>query len=70
MLLSLDALRTAVAGTVVCNFSLDEGFYSVTTDSRTACPHALFVPLRGLQQDGHRYIEQELILPSTHTVNT
>lgn len=60
MLLSLDALRTAVAGTVVCNFSLDEGFYSVTTDSRTACPHALFVPLRGLQQDGHRYIEQAL----------
>ena len=60
MLLSLDTLCTAVAGTFVCNFSLDAGFDSVTTDSRTVCPHTLFVPLRGLQQDGHRYIEQAL----------
>jgi len=60
MLLSFDALCKAVAGTAVCNFSPYHGFDSVTTDSRTACFQSLFVPLRGIRQDGHRYIEAAL----------
>ena len=60
MLLGWEALCKAVAGTFICNYSLYEGFDSVTTDSRTVNPHALFIPLRGTQQDGHRYIEQAL----------
>ena len=60
MLLGWEALCKAVAGTFICNYSLYEGFDSVTTDSRTVNPHALFIPLRGTQQDGHRYIEQGL----------
>ncbi len=60
MLLGFEALCTAVAGTFICNYSHYAGFNSVTTDSRTVNPHALFIPLRGMQQDGHRYIEQAL----------
>ncbi|MGP1445484.1 UDP-N-acetylmuramoyl-tripeptide--D-alanyl-D-alanine ligase [Treponema sp.] len=60
MLLSFEELCHAVSGSVVCHFSLYAGFDSVTTDSRTVVPRSLFVPLRGLQQDGHRYIESAL----------
>ena len=60
MLLGFEALCTAVAGTFICNYSPYAGFNSVTTDSRTVNPHALFIPLRGTQQDGHRYIEHAL----------
>ena len=60
MLLGWEALCKASAGTFICNYSLYEGFDSVTTDSRTVKLHALFIPLRGTQQDGHRYIEQAL----------
>ena len=60
MLLGWEALCTAVAGTFICNYSPYQGFDSVTTDSRSIKPHALFIPLRGTQQDGHRYIEQAL----------
>lgn len=60
MLLGWEALCKAAAGTFICNYSPYQGFDSVTTDSRTAKPHALFIPLRGTQQDGHRYIEQAL----------
>mgnify|MGYP000843601214 CR=1 FL=1 len=60
MLLGWEALCTAVAGTFICNYSPYAGFDSVTTDSRTVNPHALFIPLRGTQQDGHRYIEHAL----------
>ena len=54
MLLGWEALCTAVAGTFICNYSPYQGFDSVTTDSRTVGDHALFIPLRGTQQDGHR----------------
>ena len=60
MLLGWEALCKAAAGTFICNYSPYSGFDSVTTDSRTVKPHALFIPLRGTQQDGHRYIEQAL----------
>ena len=60
MLLGWEALCKAVAGTFICNYSPYQGFNSVTTDSRTVADHALFIPLRGTQQDGHRYIEQAL----------
>lgn len=60
MLLSFEELCQAVSGSVVCHFSLYAGFDSVSTDSRTAVSQSLFVPLRGLQQDGHRYIESAL----------
>ena len=60
MLLSFEELCHAVSGSVVCHFSLYAGFDSVTTDSRTVVSRSLFVPLRGLQQDGHRYIESAL----------
>lgn len=60
MLLGWEALCKAAAGTFICNYSPYQGFASVTTDSRTVKPHALFIPLRGTQQDGHRYIEQAL----------
>ena len=60
MLLGWEALCKAVAGTFICNYSPYQGFDSVTTDSRTVVDHALFIPLRGTQQDGHRYIEQAL----------
>ena len=60
MLLGWEALCKAIAGTFICNYSPYLGFDSVTTDSRAVSPHALFIPLRGTQQDGHRYIEQAL----------
>ena len=60
MLLGWEALCKAIAGTFICNYSPYQGFDSVTTDSRTVKPRALFIPLRGTQQDGHRYIEQAL----------
>ena len=60
MLLSVDALCQAVKGTLTSNFSPYGGFDSVATDSRVVDCHALFVPLRGLRQDGHRYIEDAL----------
>lgn len=60
MLLDWEALCKAAAGTFICNYSPYQGFDSVTTDSRTVKPHTLFIPLRGTQQNGHRYIEQAL----------
>ena len=60
MLLSFDALCRAVKGTLTCHFSPYAGFDCVSTDSRTVCQRALFIPLRGAEQDGHRYIEQAL----------
>lgn len=60
MLLGFEALCKAVSGTFICNYSSYPGFNSVTTDSRTVHPHALFIPLRGTHRDGHRYIEQAL----------
>jgi len=35
----------------------DEGFTSVSIDSRAVCPGGLFVALRGETQDGHRYVD-------------
>lgn len=60
MLMSFDALCTATGGAMICRFSQQSGFDSVVTDSRSACCNSLFVPLRGLTQDGHRYIEDAL----------
>lgn len=60
MLLDFKSLCKAVGGTAVFTHCSSEGFDSVTTDSRHVEKNALFIPLRGTQQDGHRYIEQAL----------
>ncbi|MEL3906294.1 MAG: UDP-N-acetylmuramoyl-tripeptide--D-alanyl-D-alanine ligase [Treponema sp.] len=60
MLMSFEMLRRAVDGTLIADFSHTAGFDTVVTDSRTAVHRSLFIPLRGLQQDGHRYIEEAL----------
>lgn len=60
MLLSFETLCRAVEGSLICEFSPYRGVDSVVIDSRAACSHALFIPLRGSTQDGHRYIEQAL----------
>lgn len=60
MLLDFKTLCKAVSGIPMCTYCSAEGFDSVTTDSRHVGQNALFIPLRGTQQDGHRYIAQAL----------
>lgn len=62
MLMDFEAACTAAQGVLFCDFSLYKGFDSVSTDSRSVTEHALFIPLRGTQQDGHAYIEAALRL--------
>jgi UDP-N-acetylmuramoyl-tripeptide--D-alanyl-D-alanine ligase len=59
-LLGFEELLNAVSGTFV-GLAFDQhkfSFTSVTTDSRSVVPGSLFVPLIGLNQDGHAYIPQ------------
>lgn len=60
MLMDFNTLCNAVKGTYICTYCPHNGFDSVTTDSRQVRHAALFIPLRGTAQDGHRYIEQAL----------
>lgn len=56
MKLTVQEVCNATGGTLVCG--CPEAFFtSVTIDSRTVQPGALFVPLPGSRVDGHAYIE-------------
>ena len=59
-LLSLDSLLVAVNGTVAGNARSDFSFGYVVTDSRFVSAGAMFVPLIGEAQNGHKYIPQAI----------
>ena len=59
-LLSLDSLLAAVNGTVAGTARADFGFSYVVTDSRFVTEGAMFVPLIGEAQNGHKYIPQAI----------
>jgi len=60
LLMDIAALIDAVDGICLCNYSIDDGFSSVATDSRNVLPGSLFVPLIGEFQDGHAFITKAL----------
>ena len=59
-LLGLDALLSAVNGTIAGTERSDFGFSYVVTDSRFVSAGAMFVPLIGETQNGHKYIPQAI----------
>ena len=59
-LLNLDSLLAAVNGTVAGNARPDFYFAYVVTDSRFVSAGAMFVPLIGENQNGHKYIPQAI----------
>lgn len=59
ILLTIDELREATAGTILERGAAN-GVVSISIDSRTCTAGSLFVPLRGMQQDGHAYCEAAL----------
>ena len=59
-LLSLDSLLKAVNGTVAGSARPDFYFAYVVTDSRFVSAGAMFVPLIGENQNGHKYIPQAI----------
>ena len=59
-LLSLDSLLAAVNGTIAGNARSDFSFGYVVTDSRFVSAGAMFVPLIGEAQNGHKYIPQAI----------
>ena len=59
-LLSLDSLLAAVNGSLLGLASPDFYFAYVVTDSRFVSAGAMFVPLIGENQNGHKYIPQAL----------
>jgi UDP-N-acetylmuramoyl-tripeptide--D-alanyl-D-alanine ligase len=64
-LLSLDSLLAAVNGTVLAECGIQNenagfGFGYVVTDSRYVTAGAMFVPLIGENQNGHKYIPQAI----------
>ena len=59
-LLSLDSLLAAVKGTVAGTARQDFYFSYVVTDSRFVSAGAMFVPLIGENQNGHKYIPQAI----------
>ncbi len=60
LLMSVSELAEAVHGTILCDFSPHNGFFSVATDSRNVLPGSLFVPLMGEFRDGHTFINKAL----------
>ncbi|MGP1576336.1 MAG: UDP-N-acetylmuramoyl-tripeptide--D-alanyl-D-alanine ligase [Treponema sp.] len=60
MLMSFDEVCSAVNGQFLARYSAKNGFQAVATDSRNCVEDSLFVPLRGLTCDGHRFIAQAL----------
>ncbi|MEL3907513.1 MAG: UDP-N-acetylmuramoyl-tripeptide--D-alanyl-D-alanine ligase [Treponemataceae bacterium] len=60
ILLTFDEICQATSGEIVCNKAGVQGVYSVVLDSRDVKAGALFIPLRGMQQDGHKYCEASL----------
>ena len=60
MLMSFDDVCAAVNGQFLVQYSSKKGFQAVATDSRNCTPESLFVPLRGLSFNGHRFIAQAL----------
>ena len=59
-LLSLDSLLAAVNGTLAGTARPDFTFSYVVTDSRFVSAGAMFVPLIGENQNGHKYIPQAI----------
>lgn len=59
-LLSLDSLLKAVNGTVAGQARSDFYFAYVVTDSRFVTAGAMFIPLIGENQNGHKYIPQAI----------
>jgi len=59
-LLSLDSLIAAVNGTIAGTARQDFYFSYVVTDSRFVSAGAMFVPLIGENQNGHKYIPQAI----------
>jgi len=60
LLMTVSALAAAVRGTILCDYSPNNGFSSVATDSRNVLPGSLFVPLMGEFLDGHTFIAKAL----------
>lgn len=60
IIMSMTELAASVKGELFFNFSLSKGISSVAVDSRNVKSGGLFVPLRGVMQDGHSYIEEAL----------
>ena len=58
-LLNINQLLLATGGRLISD-TKECCFTSVQTDSRNVTPGALFVPLRGENQNGHKYIPQAL----------
>ncbi|HPS44233.1 MAG TPA: Mur ligase family protein, partial [Treponemataceae bacterium] len=58
--MTVSALAAAVRGTILCDYSPNNGFSSVATDSRNVLPGSLFVPLMGEFLDGHTFIAKAL----------
>lgn len=60
ILMTVEELTQATGGSCPGNFAPDSGCSSVVTDSRSVTEGALFVPLMGENQDGHRFIPEAL----------
>ncbi|MCL2184669.1 MAG: UDP-N-acetylmuramoyl-tripeptide--D-alanyl-D-alanine ligase [Treponema sp.] len=54
-LMSLDELSNLLGGRLI-SFSSDNGFSSVSIDSRSACANSVFYALNGTMCDGHKFV--------------
>ena len=57
---TLQDILTATGGAAASEADRGAGFDSVTTDSRTIAPGALFVALRGARKDAHEFVAEAL----------
>ncbi len=60
LLMTTAQLTDSVSGDCLCDYTRQNGFTSVATDSRNVLPLSLFIPLRGETQDGHSYIPKAM----------